>query len=374
MVERYDSIAPLAAEWDDLADRCSAMPWLRPGWFAAWWRAFGRGRLAILTLRRRDLLAGVLPLALRAGVRASPTNWHTPEFAPLAEGCRDHEDLARALLAGRLRRVDLRFIAPEDRGLAACRSAALAARCRVLERTLESSPFVEIRGSWESYAATKRGAFLADMRRRRRRLEEQGSVTIEIAEGSERLDALLDDGFRVEGSGWKTAQGTAIASRPETEHFYREIARWAADRGWLQLAFLRLDGHAVAFHFNLVAQGVHYNLKGGYDPGYARFAPSRLLHRELIERAFRQRLRSYEFLGAEEAWKLEWTSTTRDRRIFQAFPRAPVGTVELAAFAYGRPLASRVLAWAHEKRNLESARGAAGARISAPERRTRTAP
>jgi len=35
------SISPLAAEWDDLADRTSAPPFLRPGWFAAWEEAFG---------------------------------------------------------------------------------------------------------------------------------------------------------------------------------------------------------------------------------------------------------------------------------------------------------------------------------------------
>jgi CelD/BcsL family acetyltransferase involved in cellulose biosynthesis len=349
-VERYETIAPLQAEWDDLADRCGATPWQRPGWFTAWWRAFGRGRLSILVLRRPGALTGVLPTALRAGIRGSLTNWHTPGFAPLAEHDRDHQDLALAMLAGRQRRVELRFIAPQDRGLAACRAAALASRWRVIERTLESSPFLEIRGDWDSYAATKPGAFLADMRRRRRRLEEQGRVAVEIEDGSDRLDALLDEGFRVEGSGWKTAQGTAIASRPETDRFYRDVARWAADRGWLRLAFLRVDGRAVAFHFNLVAEGVHYNLKGGYDPAYARFAPSRLLHRELIELAFHERLRMYELLGAAETWKLEWTRTTRDRLSFQAFPPGPVGIVEWAAFAYGRPPARRALAWAREKR------------------------
>jgi CelD/BcsL family acetyltransferase involved in cellulose biosynthesis len=35
--------------WDALADRAGAAPFLRPGWIAAWWRAFGRGRLEILT-------------------------------------------------------------------------------------------------------------------------------------------------------------------------------------------------------------------------------------------------------------------------------------------------------------------------------------
>jgi hypothetical protein len=30
-----------AAEWDDLADRTGAPPWLRRGWLESFWRAFG---------------------------------------------------------------------------------------------------------------------------------------------------------------------------------------------------------------------------------------------------------------------------------------------------------------------------------------------
>jgi CelD/BcsL family acetyltransferase involved in cellulose biosynthesis len=105
-----------------------------------------------------------------------------------------------------------------------------------------------------------------------------------------------------------------------------------------------VDGRPVAFHFNVVQGGALYHLKGGYDPAYERFSPGRLLHREMIERAFADGLRTYEFLGAVEPWKLEWTTTTRDRRAFQAFPPAVAGQIEWAAFAYGRPLVQRALA------------------------------
>lgn len=349
-VERYDAVSSLRGEWDDLADRCHAEPWLRPGWFEPWWSQFGRGHLMVLAARRQGRLAGVLPVAARAGVRASLANWHTPAFAPVAESDHARAQLARGLLDGGGHRVELRFLDRGERTHEAFMATAREAHWRVIDRTLEASPYLEIRGDWASYAATRRGAFLADMRRRRRRLEERGAVTVEVSDGTERLAALLDEGFRIEGSGWKSASGTAISSHAETATFYRDLARWAAERGWLRLAFLRVEGRAVAFHFNLVFGGVHYNLKGGYDPEYARFAPSRLLHRELIEGAHRDGLSSYEFLGAAEPWKLEWTATTRDRQILQAFHGAALGRAEWAAFAYGRPLARRAAAWAAARR------------------------
>jgi CelD/BcsL family acetyltransferase involved in cellulose biosynthesis len=344
MIERHGSIDSLAAEWEDLADRAGAPPWSRPDWFRAWWDAFGTGALEILALRRDGVLAGVVPIGVRAGVRAAPSNWHTPEFAPLAQDDDARAELARALLSGRTRRVDLRFVPEDDPGLAACRAVAREAGWRTIERSLEQSPFLGLDGTWEEYLGGLRSSFRADLRRRRRRLGESGSVAVEVSDGAERLDALLDEGFAIEGSGWKAAQGTAIASHAETARFYRDVARWAARRGWLQLPFLRVDGRPVAFHFNVVQGGALYHLKGGYDPAYDRFSPGRLLHGEMIERSFAAGLRTYEFLGAVEPWKLEWTDTTRDRRAFQAFPPAVVGRIEQAAWAYARPLVLRVLA------------------------------
>ena len=84
-VDVHDAIDPLAAEWDLLADRTGAQPFARPGWFAAWWAAFGTGDLVVVTARRHGRLTGVLPFRRRAGVLASPTNAHTPAFAVLAE-------------------------------------------------------------------------------------------------------------------------------------------------------------------------------------------------------------------------------------------------------------------------------------------------
>jgi CelD/BcsL family acetyltransferase involved in cellulose biosynthesis len=356
-LERGEWPAQLRAEWEELAERTGAVPFVRPAWVAAWWRAFGRGRLAVLVLRRGGELTGVVPLALRAGVRAAPANWHTPSFAPLAEDERDHEDLARALFAGRTRRVELRMIPADHPTLAACRAAVRRSGWRLIERTLESSPYLAITGDWERYAATRRPDFLADTRRRRRRLEEHGLVTVEYADGTERLDALLDEGFPVEGSGWKTSQGTAILSRRETESFYREVAHWAAGRGWLRLAFLRVDGRTVAFQYNIVALGVLHHLKGGFDPAYARFSPARLLAFEVIQDAFRQRLERIDYLGQSEEYKLKWASATQDRQLLQAFPRAPAGTVEWAAFAHGRPLARDAREWVRDRQRRRSAAG-----------------
>jgi len=49
--------------------------------------------------------------------------------------------------------------------------------------------------------------------------------------------------------------------------------RWAARRGSLRLAFLRLDRHPLVFDFAVKDERCHYLLETGYDPAYRAFPP-----------------------------------------------------------------------------------------------------
>ena len=112
---------------------------------------------------------------------------------------------------------------------------------------------------------------------------------------------------------------------------------WASENGWLRLSFLRVGEQAVAFQYGFEAGGTYYFLKGGYDPEYRRFAPGKLLLRALLERAFATGLRSFDFLGADDPFKLEWSATAYDLKLVQAFSRSPLGAAEWVALRTAVP-------------------------------------
>jgi CelD/BcsL family acetyltransferase involved in cellulose biosynthesis len=341
MIELHDAIAPLAPEWDALVDRAGTGPFSRPGWFEAWWHAFGRGRLEVVALRRGGELAAVLPLHRRRGTRRSLTNWHTPELAVPALDARARAELFGCVLRRSRTPLVLTLLTADDPGARAFLAAARAAGMPLRTHTVERSPYVEIAGEWEDYLQALPRRMRSELRRRRRRLEERGSLALEIATGEVRLAELLDEGFAVEPSGWKASAGTAIVSRPDTLEFYRRVAAWAARRGSLRLAFLRLDGQPLAFHFTIEDDCAAYQLKGGYDPAFREFAPGTLLIHDMLAWAFARGLRTYEFLGADEDFKLGWTSGLRERVAMRAFPHSPAGAAGWCAYAYGRPAAKR---------------------------------
>jgi CelD/BcsL family acetyltransferase involved in cellulose biosynthesis len=331
IIETHDSFERIAQDWEDLAERTGAPPFLRPGWMQAWWGAFGSGSLEVVAVRRDGRIVGVVPLRRRGRVLESATNWHTPEFGAVAEDEQAVKALMVAVFGRRPRRASLWFLNPDNGEVRASRQAAAAAGYRSTFHRLERPPYVSIDASWSEFEKSVSTKVRSDLRRRWRLLEKEGSRVMEVADGRENLDILLQEGFRIEGSGWKDRAGTAVASQPDTLHFYTEVARWLAERGWLRLSFLRIDGRPIAFQYGIEQGGVHYLLKGGYDPAYKRFSPAKLLIHASLERAFSQGLTRFDFGGSEEIFKLVWTNGHRELVHYQGFAPSPLGLLDWAA-------------------------------------------
>jgi CelD/BcsL family acetyltransferase involved in cellulose biosynthesis len=346
-IDVYDAIAPLVAEWEALAKWAGAPPFLRPGWFSAWWHAFASGELVVVTLTRADRLVGVLPLRRRAGVLASPTNAHTPAFGPLVADASAAAELFSWAYAQRPRRVQLDYVDAADPAVAELQRISERSGHRVVRSLVQRSPYAVL-DPGEDVDRRLGSKSARNLRRNRRRLEDVGHVEIQLESAPRRLDRLLEEGFRVEASGWKAERGTAIASSPATLRFYTDVAGWARSAGLLRLAFLRLDGRAIAFALSLQDGTAFYLLKGGYDPEYRRFAPGKQLFRSLMEQAVASGAQRFEFLGAAEPWKLEWTEECHERFLVRSYAPTMLGTADRAAqtayLRYGRPLAKRALA------------------------------
>ncbi len=216
-------------------------------------------------------------------------------------------------------------------------------RTGTLERTLEQSPYVSIEGGWDAYREGLGRKLASELRRRRRRLEEEGRFSFEVVDGREQLPVLLDEGFAVEAAGWKGEQDKAISSRSETLTFYRNVAEWAAER----LAQARLPSPRRT---TLCVRLLHRSrwdplpLEDGLRPGIrqvrsrddpaVRDAGAGVLDRPPQLRVSR----------SGRAVEAPVNRTTRRRTLFQAFAPTPRGRIESAAFAWGRPAAKRLLA------------------------------
>jgi len=340
------ALAPLlrlAPEWDALATRAGAPPYLRPGWVAAWWHAFGEGQLEVRALRRGERLAAVLPVARVGDALRSTANIHTPASEVLAEDEGAAAELVATLFADKAPRVSIESLERSGAGLRACQRAAEAMGYRYVVRPWQHSPYLDIDGDWDAYEAQRSRGLLADVRRSRRRLARLGTLHVEVCDGSEDLEQHLAEAFAVEASGWKGLGRTAIRCHADTAAFYTDVARWAAARKLLRLYFLRLGRRSIAVYYALVERGTCHLLKGGYDAEFRRCSPGKVLMHEVIARAFLERLARVDFHGDAEPYKLAWAGGVRDHLRFEAFSRAPIAQLAWATQAHARPAAARVL-------------------------------
>lgn len=341
MIEIHHQIEPIEGEWEELAVRTGASPFIRPGWFLRWWEAFGSGELSIVTLRREGRLAGVLPVCRSRGVISSPTNWHSDLYAATAEDAAARAALFAALFELSPRRIELSFLDGESGDVDSLTEAA--GGYRIETEVMMRALFASIEGDWETFLAGLSGKLRGNIRRYRKRAEALGEVSLDVSDGGDRLDELLDEGLRLEASGWKAEKGTAILSDPATEHFYRETARWAAEQGLLALAFLRIDGKAVAFSFGLETADGQYLLKLGQDAELEKLGLGTLMMAEMVSRAFALGLSVTEFMGGSDPYKKRWATGSRELLRTRAFAPTPAGVASRVVHTHGRRLAKKAL-------------------------------
>jgi CelD/BcsL family acetyltransferase involved in cellulose biosynthesis len=334
----------LRDEWSRLAHRLQAPPFLHPSWITAWWDAFGNGAARrVVVVHRGPALSAVLPLGGRRGVWHSPTNWHSEQFGVLAEDVHSATLAADSFLSLATWAGVIDFVDLDDRWTLAALDAASSLRGYLSHVTLlQQSPYIDVDRGWAEFCDGLDRKVVREIDRRGRRLAEGGSLAIEVADGKTGLEGALDECFKVEALSWKGTANTAIVSRPETERFYRSIASWAAELGWLRLGLLRLDGRLLAFDLALEAHGVHYLLKTGYDPEFRRFGVGMLLRKHMLARVFDACLKRYEFLGASAPWKQQWTAREHLRLRVSLYPPTWPGRVSRVA-EYARPLARRAV-------------------------------
>lgn len=332
----------LAPEWNELAQRLAALPYLQLGWAQAWWQAFGQGEPQLHSVRRAGRLAAVAPLTRRNGLLESTANYHTPHFGLLAEDYPASLALAAALFADQPTHVSLSALDPDGESLRACRQAAADAGYRVVLRPFQRSLYLQLKGEWREYELRLGRNLLRNLKRARRQLQAQGVLDLDIVTGGAELERHLQEAFILEASGWKGATGTAIQSDARTRRFYTALARWAADRGILRLFFLRVGGRPLAMYFALQEHGACHLLKGGYDAGFGRYSPGSLLMHMTLHTCFASGLSRVEFNGDAEPYKFSWATTLREYQRFDAFAPTMAGQLSWAAFTYNRSVTSRL--------------------------------
>jgi CelD/BcsL family acetyltransferase involved in cellulose biosynthesis len=329
----------LEPAWNDAVDRARIPhPFLRHEWLRAWWECFGQPhRLHILIVKFQQRICAIAPLmSERTQMYGVPIrrlrlmhNDHTPRADVIVAERADeaYEAIWKTLLHKSADWDVLQLGQLPEESATRDRFRTMAAEHGHATGIWQSSasPFVTLADSWDSYAATLSSKFRQNLRNRLSRAAHIGDPVLEVLSDPADIRAARADAVRLENSGWKDHEGTAIKSDPAVKRFYMLLTDRAADCRWMRLLFLSVGGTRIAAALAAVYRNRLFLLKTGYDPDYAKCSPFKLLTYFAIHHAIDSRFNEFDFLGDAESWKVEWTPKTRAHDwlfVFSGTPRA----------------------------------------------------
>ena len=331
-----EAMKALAEEWNDLLGCCSAshVPFLRYEYLTTWWKTLGggewpHGELFVVSARDDDNeLVGIAPLFFTKNRAGEPAlmligSIEISDYLDLIVRTKSLPQFVDQLFnllvsdqAPPWKALDL-YNLPDYSPTLTALPAAAASRGWAFEKLpLQKSPYIPLPGDWDSYLAGIDKKQRHEIRRKMRRAEE-GALPVRwyIVEDETTLDGEIEDFL------------TLMAQDPEKEHFLTEAMRTqmrlavhaAFEAGWLQLAFLDVDGEKAAGYLNFDYHGHIWVYNSGLNFKFRELSPGWVLLGYLLQWANEQQRAAFDFMRGDEEYKYRFGAI--DRYVYRATVR-----------------------------------------------------
>lgn len=319
----------LRSVWDALLE-ASARPHIHHTheWQLQWWRQFGLGRdLRIGAVEKSGNPVGFVPLFLetRRGGPLGLFRWRTGAFLGLnlvdsADFVTNGTAEASAALVDLLMNIegwhelDLRhFVTGSNTPAIIQERVAPLGWDSTVER-IDGSPFLPLSGSFDSYLATLGTNWRQDSARQQRRLQKDvGAVEMEVRNQvtPHDLQMLRDVAQRRRDAG--DGRRCPLLEAPRMA-FMQSLCEPLNDRGWWQLALLKVGGSIAAYHLGFQMKGTFFCWSVAHDPAFSKYSPGKVLMRLHIEHCFMTGMQEFDFMAGEEGYKSHWSDCRRENQ------------------------------------------------------------
>jgi CelD/BcsL family acetyltransferase involved in cellulose biosynthesis len=191
--------------------------------------------------------------------------------------------------------------------------------------TLDYVPtgWIDIDRSFEQFWQARGKNLRQNLRKQRRKLEEQGAkLTFEFLQEEADIESALRDFARLESRGWKADTGTAISMDNAQGRFYQQMLLGFARNERTAFAYrLSRGSNPIAVDFGIRDAESAVILKTTYDESLKGASPAQLLHEQAFERHFATRdVGRIEFYGRMMEWHARWTETSQMLYHLNYFP------------------------------------------------------
>jgi CelD/BcsL family acetyltransferase involved in cellulose biosynthesis len=316
----------LASDWNKLlAGSTSPVPFLRHEYLVNWWSAPGAAddwpnpRLHIVTARRGGKLAAIAPLfesidhdgqPLLALVGSDVLSDYL-DLIVRPDNLREFIELLFDHLVGPdgppCRVLDLYNIRDGSPSLPVLAEAAANRGWNYTKEEIIPYSSVNLPAGWDNFLNGLEKKQRHEIRRKLKNAEGSGNVRCYVADDPARLAHDVEALFELMAHRQDKAQFLTSGVR----RYFHELIACAGRNGWLQLAFLEVDGRKAAAFLNFDYANRIWVHNTGMDPAFRDLSPGMVLLGHLIQRAIEQGRSAIDFLRGEEPYKRHFGATAR---------------------------------------------------------------
>ena len=296
-------------------------------WIDAFWRVYGddpafwgEKELFVLVVRSGGKLAGIAPLrrrrARRLGITVNVldfiTGTETYQDFVLENRAENAIEAIAAYLAS-IRTMwdvlDLRNFPPwsPTPGLL---SAALQ-RSGIRNRTGPDSAcyYLPVTGPWSSFLQAQPGRRRKLLRRQSRQLEDAG-ITIRIVEDPQNEPGVLPAILELERQK-ALRRGQEGLSEKDVGQFLRALLERFGPKRTTYVALAEQGSTPLAYQLGFKAGDAVWDFCTAFNPRFARYSPGTMLMPQVLDWAYRQGAREFDFLRGNLGYKRAWTPAFR---------------------------------------------------------------
>jgi CelD/BcsL family acetyltransferase involved in cellulose biosynthesis len=327
IIRSITELAHLESEWNDLLkSSASHVPFLRYEYLTTWWQTLGGGEwehgdLYIICGRdEHGSLRGIAPFFLTDNLEGESALMlvGSIEISDYLDFIVPPEDLAQftSLVFEHLASVtaptwsvlDLYNLLEQSPTLGALKEASQVCGWQYSQERLQHSPYIPLPGNWETYLANIDKKQRHEIRRKIRRMEEaEVKSRWYIVQDGSGLDQEIDDFLRLMGQ--EPAKQAFLTDVMRTQ--MRAAVQAAFQAGWLQLAFLEIEGEKAAGYLNFDYDNHIWLYNSGWDPRFNNYSPGWVLLGYLLQWANEHGRASFDFMRGDEEYKYRFGGIDR---------------------------------------------------------------
>lgn len=172
---------------------------------------------------------------------------------------------------------------------------------------LQPSPYITFPDNWETYLSVLDKKQRHEIRRKLRRAEEDVQLNWYLVDDEKALESEFNAFLDMMAQ--EPAKNAFLT--PQMRIHMHLTAQWALSQGWLNLAFLEINGQRAAAYFSFAFEHKLWVYNSAWDIQFAQYSPGWVLLAKVIQWGIQNHFTLVDFMRGDESYKYKFGGIDR---------------------------------------------------------------